>query len=84
MIHTVAKLRAPLFGGKATVAFGKKFRRMRPADRMSLLSQCMKQMRVEYDLAESHCRIEAQHEDARNAEAATVRNAEPPVEGVPA
>lgn len=73
MIRTIAKLRAPWFGGKATVRFVKNFRRMRPADRMSILSQCMKQLREEYDLAESHRRIEVVHEDARNAEAATLR-----------
>ena len=75
MIRTVAKLRAPWFGGKATVQFVKNFRRMKPAHRMSLLTQCMKQMRAEYDLAEQHYRIEGQHEDARNAEAATLRAA---------
>ena len=73
MIRTIAKLRAPLFGGKASVQFAKNFRRIRPADRMSIISQCMKQLRAEYDLAEQHHRIAAQHEDARNAEAATVR-----------
>ena len=76
MIRTVAKLRAPLFGGKASVLFAKNFRRIRPADRMSIISQCMKQLREEYDLAESHRRIEAVHEDARNAEAVTL-HAEP-------
>jgi hypothetical protein len=33
----------------------------------------MKDLRAEYDLACEHARIAAQHEDARNAEAATVR-----------
>jgi len=76
MIKTIARLKAPWFGGKASVQFVKNFRRMKPAHRMTLLSQCMKQMRAEYDLAEQHHRIESQHEDARNAEAATLR-AEP-------
>ena len=73
MIRTIAKLRAPWWGGKATVQFVKNFRRMKPEHRISLLSQCMKQMRAEYDLACEHARIAAQHEDARNAEAATLR-----------
>lgn len=67
MIRTVAKLRAPLFGGKAKVEFASNFRRMRPADRMSVLNQCLKQMRAEYDIAESHYRIEKRDEDERNA-----------------
>ena len=73
MIKTIAKLRAPWFGGKATVQFVKNFRRMKPEHRMTLISQCMKQMRKEYDIAESHYRNERVHEDARNAEAAVVR-----------
>lgn len=73
MIRTIAKLRAPWWGGKATVQFVRTFRRMKPAHRMSLLTQCMKQMRAEYDLAEQHYRIEGQHEDARNADAVTLR-----------
>ncbi len=73
MIKTIARLKAPWWGGKASVVFVKNFRRMRPADRMSLLEQVMKQLREEYDIAKTHHRIEAVHEDARNAEAATVR-----------
>lgn len=73
MIRTVAKLRAPWFGGKATVQFVKNFHRMRPADRMSLLEQVMKQLREEYDIAKQHHRCEVVHEDARNADAAIVR-----------
>lgn len=69
MIRTVAKLKAPWFGGQAKVAFVKNFRRMKPEHRMTLLNQCLKQMRAEYDLAEQHFRIEARDEDARNADA---------------
>lgn len=69
MIRTVAKLKAPWFGGQAKVEFVKNFRRMKPEHRLSLLNQCLKQMRAEYDLAEQHHRIEVRDEDARNAEA---------------
>lgn len=73
MIRTIAKLRAPWFGGKATIQFVKNFRRMKPAHRMSLLEQVMKQLREEYDIAKAHHRCEVVHEDARNADAATLR-----------
>lgn len=67
MIKVFARLKAPWFGGKASVVFAKNFRRMRPADRMSVLTQCMKAMRAEYDLAEEHHRIERRDEDLANA-----------------
>ena len=73
MIRTIAKFRAPWWGGKLTVEFAKNFRRVKPQTRMHLLNQAMRQLRAEYDIAESHYRIEAIHEDARNAEAATLR-----------
>lgn len=69
MIRTVAKLKAPLFGGQAKVEFAPNFRRMKPEHRLSLLNQCLKQMRAEYDLAEQHHKIQVRDEDARNAEA---------------
>lgn len=68
MIRTIAKLKAPWFGGQAKVEFVSNFRRMKPADRMSFLNQCLKQMRAEYDLAEQHHKIQVRDEDARNAE----------------
>ena len=69
MIQTFAKLRGMPFGrGVATISFTKGFRKVKPADRMSMLTQWMKQARAEYDLAESQHRISRQHEDAANAE----------------
>jgi hypothetical protein len=73
MIRTIAKLRAPWFGGKAKVEFAKNFRRIRPETRIHLLNQAMKQLRAEHDIASEHHRIERRDEDARNAEAATLR-----------
>jgi len=73
MLRTVVKIIGFHHGGKAAVKFPSNFRRMRPADRKSFISQAMKDLRAEYDLACEHARIAAQHEDARNAEAATVR-----------
>jgi hypothetical protein len=73
MIKTIAKLRAPWFGGKLTLVFASNFRRIRPETRMHLLNQAMQQLRAEHDLAASHHRIERRDEDARNAEAATLR-----------
>ena len=73
MIRTIAKLRAPWFGGKLTVQFAKNFRRIRPETRLHLLNQAMRQLRAEHDLAAEHHRIERRDEDARNAEAAIVR-----------
>lgn len=73
MIRTVVKIIGFHHGGKAVVKFPSNFRRMRPDHRKSFLSQAMKDLRLEYDLACEHARIAAQHEDARNAEAATLR-----------
>jgi len=73
MIRMVVKIVGFHHGGKAVVKFPGNFRRMRPDHRKSFLSQAMKDLRAEYDLACEHARIAAQHEDARNAEAATVR-----------
>lgn len=70
MIWTVAKLCSPPFGlGKATVKLTRSFNRIKPAARMTMLSQQMKLLRAEYDRAEREFRIEKQHEDARNADA---------------
>lgn len=77
IIRTIARLEAPMFGGKLTVAFARNFRRVPPKKRLDLLNQAMKQIRAEYDLASEHHRIERRDEDARNAEAATLRAAEP-------
>ena len=74
MIRTITKLRAPWFGGKLTLQFAKNFRRIRPETRMHLLNQAMRQLRTEYDLAAEHHRIERRDEDARNAEAVTLRD----------
>jgi hypothetical protein len=76
IIRTIAKLKAPMWGGKLTLQFASNFRRVRPEARMHLLNQAMKQIRAEYDLAAEHHRIERRDEDARNAEAATLRAAE--------
>jgi len=73
MIRMVVKIVGFRHGGKAAVKFPSNFRRMRPDHRKSFLTQAMKDLRAEYDLACEHARIAAQHEDARNAEAATVR-----------
>jgi ubiquinone biosynthesis protein UbiJ len=73
MIKTIAKLKAPWFGGKATVQFVKNFHRMKPAHRVSLLDQIAKQIRDERDLAARHLAIEIRDDDIRNAEAATLR-----------
>jgi len=73
MLRTVVKIIGFHHGGKAAVKFPSNFRRMRPDHRKSFLSQAMKDLRAEYDLACEHARIAAQHEDARNAEAATLR-----------
>jgi len=73
MIRMVVKIVGFHHGGKAAVKFPGNFRRMRPDHRKSFLSQAMKDLRAEYDLACEHARIAAQHEDAVNAEAAIVR-----------
>lgn len=73
MIRTIAKLRAPWFGGKLTLVFAKNFRRIRPETRMHLLNQAMKQLRAEYDLAAEHHRIERRDEDIANAAVASLR-----------
>ncbi len=69
MLRTVVKIIGFHHGGKAVVKFPTHFRRMRPADRKSFISQAMRDLRAEYDLACEHARIATQHEDARNAEA---------------
>lgn len=74
MIKTIARLKAPWFGGKASVVFVKNFRRMRPADRMSFLDQIAKQIRAERDLAAEHYRIERRDEDVNIAERIQVRD----------
>lgn len=73
MLRTVVKIVGFHHGGKAVVKFPRNFRRMRPDHRKAFLTQAQKQLRAEYDLACEHDRIQAQHEDARNAEAATLR-----------
>ena len=73
MLRTVVKIIGFHHGGKAAVKFPSNFRRMRPDHRKSFLTQAMKDLRLEYDLACEHARIAAQHEDAVNAEAATLR-----------
>ena len=73
MIRTVVKIIGFHHGGKAKLKLPSNFRRMRPDHRKSFLTQAMKDLRAEYDLACEHARIAAQHEDARNAEAAVVR-----------
>ena len=73
MIRTIAKLRAPWFGGKLTLVFASNFRRIRPETRMHLLSQAMKQLRAEHDLAAEHHRIERRDEDIANAAVASLR-----------
>jgi hypothetical protein len=73
MIRTVVKIVGFHHGGKAKLKLPSNFRRMRPDHRKSFLTQAMKDLRAEYDLACEHARIAAQHEDARNAEAATLR-----------
>lgn len=67
MIRTVAKLKAPWWGGQAKVEFVKNFRRMKPEHRISLLDQIAKQIRDERDLAAQHHRIAQRDEDHRNA-----------------
>jgi hypothetical protein len=74
MIRTVVKIIGFHHGGKAVVKFPSNFRRMKPAHRKSFLTQAMKDLRAEYDLACEHARIAAQHEDALNAEAVTLRD----------
>lgn len=65
---TVAKLVVPAFGlGQAKLKLTKSFHKIKPAARMTTLSQTMKLLRAEYDRAEREHRIEMQHEDARNA-----------------
>ena len=71
IIRTIAKLKAPMFGGKLTVKFSSNFRRIQPEKRMHLLNQALRQIRAEYDLAAEHHRIERRDEDIRNAEAFT-------------
>lgn len=73
MIRTIAKLRSPWWGGKLTLQFAKNFRRIRPETRMHLLSQAMKQLRAEHDLAAEHHRIERRDEDIANAAVASLR-----------
>lgn len=71
---TVAKLICPPLGlGQAKLKLTKSFHRIKPSARMSMLTQAMKQMRAEYDRAETEHRIERQHEDARNAETIQAR-----------
>ena len=74
MIRTVVKIIGFHHGGKAKLKLPSNFRRMRPDHRKSFISQAMKDLRLEYDLACEHARIAAQHEDARNAEAVTLRD----------
>lgn len=69
IIRTIARLKAPQWGGKLTVQFGNNFRRIPPNKRMDLLNQALRQIRAEYDLAAEHHRIERRDEDIRNAEA---------------
>lgn len=69
IIRTIARLKAPLWGGKLTVHFCPNFRRVRPEARMHLLAQAMRQLRAEHDLAAEHHRIERRDEDIRNADA---------------
>jgi hypothetical protein len=76
MIRTVVKIVGFRYGGKAKLKLPSNFRGMRPDHRKSFLTQAMKDLRLEYDLACEHARIDAVHEDARNAEAATLRGAE--------
>ena len=73
MIRTIAKLRAPWFGGKLTLVFASNFRRIRPETRMHLLNQAMRQLRAEHDLAAEHHRIERRDEDIANAAVASLR-----------
>ncbi len=68
MLRTVVKIVGFHHGGKAAVKFPSNFRRMRPDHRKSFISQAMKDLRAEYDLACEHARIAAQHEDFRQAE----------------
>lgn len=72
MLRTVVKIVGFHHGGKAVVKFPRNFRRMRPDHRAAFLTQAIKQMRAEYDLACEHQRIAAQHEDAANANAIMV------------
>jgi hypothetical protein len=72
MLRTVVKIVGFRHGGKAVVKFPTHFRRIRPDHRKSFLTQAMKDLRAEYDLACEHARIAAQHEDARNADAIMV------------
>jgi uncharacterized protein YukE len=71
IIRTIARLKAPQWGGKLTVQFASNFRRIPPNKRMDLLNQALRQIRAEYDLAAEHHRIERRDEDVRNAEALT-------------
>lgn len=69
IIRTIARLKAPMWGGKLNVKFASNFRRIPPEKRMHLLNQALRQIRAEYDLAAEHHRIERRDEDVRNAEA---------------
>ena len=69
IIRTIARLKAPMWGGKLNVKFASNFRRIPPEKRMHLLNQALRQIRNEYDLAAEHHRIERRDEDVRNAEA---------------
>jgi hypothetical protein len=71
ILHTIAKMKSPLFGGTLFVIFGRNFRRIPPEKRLHLLNQALRQIRAEYDLAAEHHRIERRDEDVRNAEALT-------------
>lgn len=68
MVRTIARLKAPWFGGKAKVEFVKNFHRMKPAHRIAVLDQIAMQIRDERDLAARHHAIELRDEDIRNAE----------------
>jgi len=68
MMPVYARIRAPWPGlGKIKLSFTKAFRAAKPAARMSMLNQAMRELRVEHDRAAADHRAELQAEDARNA-----------------
>jgi hypothetical protein len=68
LVKVYARLRAPFPGlGQISLTFTRAFREARPAARMSMLNQAMRQLRAEHDRAAADHRAELQQEDALNA-----------------
>lgn len=74
MIAVFARLKAPIAGlGRAKVELTRGFQKLHPERRMILVTQAMKQLRAEYDRAETENRNLIKAEDAANADLIRMR-----------